>query len=84
MESGMKREEIQERLGKIFEAPSTSEVEWSTVGDDTTIESLGFDSLSVLDLVFDMEDEFGLQIEAQEILEVKTVAQMVDFLHQRL
>ena len=80
----MKREEIRERMGKIFKAGSTSELEWNAVGDDATIESLGFDSLTVLDLVFDMEDEFGLQIEAQEILEVKTVAQMVDFLHQRL
>jgi acyl carrier protein len=80
----MKREEIHEKLGAIFTHASSSEIEWSAVTDDTTIESLGFDSLTILDLLFEMEDALGVQVEASEILEVKTVGQMVDFLHERL
>ena len=80
----MKREEIREKLGAIFTEASSSEIEWASVTDDTTIESLGFDSLTILDLLFDMEESFGLQVEASEILEVKTVGQMVGFLEERL
>jgi len=80
----MKREEIHEKLGAIFKEASASEINWASVTDDTTIESLGFDSLTILDLLFDMEDSLGVQVEASEILEVKTVGQMVDFLHKRL
>ncbi len=80
----MTREEIHEKLGAIFTQASSSEIDWVSVTDDTTIESLGFDSLTILDLLFDMEDSLGVQVEASEILEVKTVGQMVDFLHKRL
>jgi len=51
--------------------------------DETTIESFGFDSLSILDLLFDLEQEFAIAIEAEEMLNIKSVGDLVDFLGER-
>ncbi len=80
----MTREKVLEILGGIFQESSTVEFDWSTVQDDTTIEELGFDSLTILDLLFDLEEALGLQIEAREMLNISTVGELLDHLEKRL
>ncbi len=77
------REQIRQRLEGVMEQSSAEDVAWSTVTDETTIESFGFDSLSVLDLLFDLEQEFSIGIEAEEMLNIKSVGDLVDFLGER-
>jgi acyl carrier protein len=77
------REQIRQRLEGVMDQSSAEEVEWSTVTDETTIESFGFDSLSVLDLLFDLEQEFSIAIQAEDMLEIKRVGDLVDFLCER-
>lgn len=76
----MSRQDILQRLGTVIEESSAEDVDWSTVDEDTTLESFGFDSLSVLDLIFDLDQEFGTEIEAPEILKMNTVGDMVTYL----
>lgn len=80
----MKREEIHERLGKVAVEAAADPIDWSKVDDATTIESLGFDSLTILDLLYDLQEEFGVEIEAKQVLEIATVGEMVDFLAKRI
>jgi len=80
----MKRNQLPELFGKIFEESSTEDFDWATVKESTTIEELGFDSLTVLDLLFDLEGALGLQIEAKDMLQIDTVGQMLDYLEGRL
>ena len=77
------REQIRQRLEGVMEQSSAEDVAWSTVTDETTIESFGFDSLSILDLLFDLEQEFAIAIEAEEMLNIKSVGDLVDFLGER-
>ncbi len=77
------REQIRQRLEGVMEQSSAEDVAWSTVTDETTIESFGFDSLSILDLLFDLEPEFAIAIEAEEMLNIKSVGDLVDFLGER-
>ncbi len=77
------REQIRQRLEGVMEQSSAEDVAWSTVTDETTIESFGFDSLSVLDLLFDLEQEFSIVIEAEEMLNIKSVGDLLDFLGER-
>lgn len=58
-------------------------MDWSTVTEATTVESFGFDSLSVLDLIFDLEQEFGAEVEAKEMLALETVGDLVTLLSER-
>ena len=76
----MNRENILQRLGSVIEESSAEDIDWSTVDETTTLESFGFDSLSVLDLIFDLDQEFGTEIEAAEILKMRTIGDMITYL----
>ena len=79
----MTRDEIFKQLGGVIEESAVEDVDWSTVNEDNTLESFGFDSLAVLDLIFDLESEFDVQIKAEEILEMKTIGDLVTFLEAK-
>jgi len=61
------------RLRDILRECSVEERDWDNVNESTTIESLGFDSLSFLDVLYEVEMEFGIKLEAKEVLGVRTV-----------
>ena len=49
---------------------------------DTTFESLGIDSLDTVEMVMDLEEELGVDLEMEE--KVNTVGELVDFVESRL
>lgn len=76
----MDRVQILAKLGEVITESSTEDIDWSTVDEQTELESFGFDSLSVLDLLFDIESEFEVQIPAEEILQMSTVGEIVSYI----
>lgn len=48
------------------------------------IEDIGIDSLGTYELVMDAEDRFGIQINDDQLLEVKTVRDVVDFVKSQV
>ena len=80
----MNRSEILTKLGEVIVDSSATEIEWSGVTEDTTLESFGFDSLAVLDLIFDLEDSFGTSIETEDMLAMKTAGDLVTYLEKRI
>ncbi|MDD4871826.1 MAG: phosphopantetheine-binding protein [Kiritimatiellae bacterium] len=75
--------QIIEKLRTMMRKSSQAQVDWDTVTADSSIASLGFDSLSILDLVYDIQQEFGFEFEAEELVGVKTVGQLADFLEKK-
>ncbi|MEM7395296.1 MAG: acyl carrier protein, partial [Verrucomicrobiota bacterium] len=59
-------------------------IDWDRVTEASTIESLGFDSLTVLDLIYDIQQAFELEFEAEDMMEIRTIGQLGDFLQGRL
>ena len=53
---------------------------------DSTLESLGLDSLSVIELLFDLEDEFGIKIpdDANNRVKPDSVGEVVTLLDSLL
>ena len=49
---------------------------------DTTFESLGIDSLDTVEMVMDLEQELGVDLELEEKL--ATVGELVDFVESKL
>jgi acyl carrier protein len=80
----MTRDEIIERLRRIVRDASVAELDWQTIGAETTIVSLGFDSLSILDLLYDVEQEIGVALEPAEVLKIETVGGIADLLAGRI
>lgn len=75
-----KEEEIIGQLRDILEESSTTEPDWDNFGRNSTIESLGLDSLTILDLLYDIEEEIGVHLEAKEVLSITTLGELVDLL----
>lgn len=55
-------------------------VEAGNLNAETTFESLGADSLDLMDMVMNFEDEFGVEIDADSMGALKTIGDVVDYL----
>jgi acyl carrier protein len=53
------------------------------VSRDATFESLDIDSLDVVELAQIVEDEFGVELEADDLKDVKTVGDVIDLVVAR-
>lgn len=49
---------------------------------DTTFESLGIDSLDTVEMVMDLEDELGIELELEE--KISTIGELVAFVESKL
>ena len=83
MSDPSKEEKIIEQLRIILEESSTEDRDMSNFGHSTTVEQLGLDSLTILDLLYDIEEATGIQIEAKEIIEFRTIGQITDLVIQK-
>ncbi len=80
----MIRDEILAKLKETMEESAPEPMDWDKITEETTIGELGFDSLSILDLIFDVQQAFGIEFEAQELVNVNTVGELADFLEEEL
>ncbi len=78
----MERDIIINTLRQIVEESSIEPVDTSQITEDTTIGELGFDSLSVLDLIYDLQQAFGLDFEMQELVNINSIGELIDFLEE--
>jgi len=72
------------KLRHVMKQTSPIQADWDTVTPTSTIESLGFDSLTILDLVYDIQQEFGIEFEAEGLAAVRTVGDLVTFLKSKV
>jgi len=79
----MEPAEIIGKLRQSMKRSSASQLDWDSVTEETAIETLGFDSLSILDLVYDLQQDFGVEFEPEELAGMRTVGQLVDFLARK-
>ena len=80
----MTREEIINKLREEMRTSSPEEIDWDAVTAEAEIESLGFDSLSILDLIYDVQQSFGITFDAEKLIDVRTVGDLADFLEKEL
>ncbi len=80
----MMRDEILNKLRETMEDSAPEPMDWDAITEETTIGELGFDSLSILDLIFDVQQAFGIDFEAQELVNINTVGELADFLEEEL
>ena len=48
------------------------------VGDDATLESLGLDSLEVIELAFEVQDRFDIVLSSRDLVPGTTMGELVD------
>ncbi len=80
MSESSKEEIIMAKLKSIVEESATEPVDLSNFGPDTTVEDIGLDSLTILDLLYDIEQEIGVEVEAKEIIAFRTIGEITQLL----
>ena len=58
------------------------DIDASTITAETTFEDLDIDSLDTVEIMMEMEDEFGIEMQYQEV--GKTVGALVDYIDSKL
>ncbi len=76
--------EVIERLRALMKGLNAAKTDWDAVTPESTVSSLGFDSLSVLDLIYDIEQEFGFEFDAADVASLRTVGELADFIAGRI
>ncbi len=68
-------ESTQDRVLKVI--ANTRRIPVASVRPDSTFEELGIDSLDRLNILFDLESEFDIQIDDEEAKKVQNIPQMI-------
>ena len=58
------------------------ELDASEIKPDSTFESLGIDSLDTVEMVMDLEEQLGVDLELED--KIATVGELVDFVESKL
>ncbi len=66
---------IQHRVLKVI--ATTKRIPLDTVHPDSSFESLGIDSLDRLNILFDLESEFDIEINDEDAKKVQNIQEMV-------
>lgn len=80
----MSQDSILARLRTILSENAVEDRDWDQVDHKTTFEQIGIDSLSILDLLYDVDQEFGIHLEGSDVVDLRTVGEIVDLLQKRL
>lgn len=73
---------IFEKVAAILAEQLDAEEESITL-ETNLVDDLGADSLDVVDLVMTLEDEFDMEIPDEDIVDVRTVGDIVKYLEDR-
>lgn len=53
------------------------------VPEASFIDDLGADSLDIVELIMEMEENFGIQIADEELEQIRTIKDVIDFLRSK-
>ena len=61
------------------------EVDVSTIGDTALIiDDLGADSIAVMEIVMELEEEYGVEVPTEDVLNLKTVEDIVAYIESKV
>ena len=70
-----------EKLAKY--AARTLELDIDDITPDSTFDSLGIDSLDVVEMIMDLESELGVELEMED-QKISTFQELADFIESKL
>ena len=80
MPTTVTKDQIQER---VVEALVSFGAERDEITPDATFESLDVDSLDLVEMAQIVEEEYGVQMREEDMKDLRTVGQAVDFVAER-
>jgi len=80
----MTQKEIVAALRELLERQELLRVDIAAIALDTRLDRLGFDSLSVLDFLYDAEHRFKMSIDIADLVALERVDELVEYLRRKL
>lgn len=80
----MNRDQIIARLRALLQKQREFKGDVNTIQEQTKIDQMGFDSISILDFMYDIEADFSIQTEVADLVKMVTVRDLVDYLAAKI
>jgi acyl carrier protein len=80
----MNRDQIIARLRLLLQKQTDFKGDLNAIHETTKIDQLGFDSISILDFMYDVEADFNVQTEVTDLVKMERVADLVNYLAGKL
>jgi acyl carrier protein len=78
-----KRQQIIAGLKELLEQHKQLKVPFDRLAEDSRLRQIGFDSITILDFLYDIETRFGVQIEMTDLIRMERVSDLIDYLEAR-
>lgn len=79
----MTRDDTIRTLKELLRQQPQLKVDIEALTPESRLDKVGFDSLSILDFMYDVESRFQVQIPVAELVKMERVSDLVDFLAAR-
>lgn len=53
------------------------------INEESTLASLGADSLDIVEIIMKLEEQFGIEIKDEDAEQMKTIRDVVNYVHER-
>ena len=80
MEAGVKTDQVEQ---VIFDGLAEVGAERDAISRDATFEDLDVDSLDLVEVSQIVEDKFGVELEGDDVKDLRTVGQVIDLVVSR-
>jgi len=80
----MKRPEIISVLKELLRSQKQVKVDIDGLGETTSLSEVGFDSISILDFMYDVESRFNVRTEIADLVRMERVKDLIDHLERKL
>jgi acyl carrier protein len=80
----MKRPEIVSALKELLRAQKQVKVDIDALGEETPLSQVGFDSISILDFMYDVESRFNVRTDIAELVSMDRIKDLIDHLERKL
>jgi len=76
----MTKEDIIGDLRQLLRGQKQLKVDIDAIDADTRFDQIGFDSLSILDFMYEVENRFGAFPEMEELVKMQKVSDLIEYL----
>ncbi|MFN0068531.1 MAG: acyl carrier protein [Limisphaerales bacterium] len=79
----MTRDETIQTLKELLRQQKQLKVDLEALTPESRLDKVGFDSLSILDFMYDVESRFHVQIPVADLVQMERVGDLIDYLAAR-
>ena len=78
------RDELIDDLKGLLRRIDKVHVDVDALTVDTEIDSVGFDSLSILEFMYEVESHFGIEMDVSDLVEMEVLGDLVEHVRRKL